>query len=160
MDFDQRSLGFDPLVVEAKATPEILEFFRKLEWDDRANLFVPGNCFELIDGERKILYAALDPRQRPPKDGKLNEWISVDDELPPEIPGEYLVAVRSGGPPYGEWEYNYDIGYWNEYWDRDGRHGFDWVSITCDWDGDVKITHWMPIPELPNEQQDPEEREG
>lgn len=79
-------------------------------------------------------------------------WISVEEHLPPEVPGNYLVRVRSGGPPYGDWEYNYDIAWWGEYWDLDGKHGFDWVSIICDWDGDVQITHWMRIPDLPEEE--------
>ena len=127
----------------------LFKLFAELDEKDAVELFMPGHRFVLENGENKIMYVALDPRQKPPEHGLFQHWISMDDQLPPEIPGEYLVRVRSGGPPYGDWEYNYDIGYWNEYWDKDGKHGFDFISIICDWDGDVKITHWMPIPEPP-----------
>ena len=79
----------------------------------------------------------------------IQQWISVEEQLPPPARcKQYLVYVRSGGGPYGDYEYNVDFAWWGEYWNRDG-HGYDWNCICCDWDGDVTITHWMPLPEPP-----------
>ena len=78
-------------------------------------------------------------------------WIPVAERLPPPARCEqYLVYVRSGGGPYGDYEYNIDFAWWGEHWDQNG-HGYDWNCICCDWDGDVTITHWMPLPEPPEE---------
>lgn len=125
-------------------------FFLKLRDEyESGRLFTPGNRFCFEAGDQKIMYVALDPRQKPPENGLFQPWISVEDQLPPPAHCEqYLVYVRSGGGPYGDYEYNVDFAWWGEYWNRDG-HGYDWNCICCDWDGDVTITHWMPLPEPP-----------
>ena len=138
------------ITLHVKSTQELLKAFKALEDHSKKDLFTPGNCFTLIDGDNRIQYVALDPQQRPPKNGLFQAWISVEDDLPPPDPcKEYLVRVRSGGPLYGGWDYDTDIAWWSEFWGRDGSHGHDWNSIMTDWDGDVQITHWMPIPEPP-----------
>ena len=81
------------------------------------------------------------------------KWISVEDRLPPPAKLEqYLIRVRSGGPIYGGWEYDTDLGWWGEYWGPNGSHGYDWHSILNDWDGEVTITHWMRIPDPPEQE--------
>lgn len=136
----------------AESTPELLKFFEAMAEDDKAMLFTPGHCFTLMNGDKRIQYVALDPRQKPPKHGLFQEWISVEDDLPPpDNFTEYLVRVRCGGPLYGGWEYDNDLAWWSEYWGKDGSHGYDWNSILTDWDGEVTITHWMPIPDPPEE---------
>ena len=129
-------------------------FYPKLQDEfESGRLFTPGNriCFEWKD--KKIMYVALDPQQAPPEDGIFRpQWISVKDRLPP--PDEckaYLVRVRSGGPAYGGWDYDCDIATWGHVWWGDGRETYDWTSIIMDWDGEVTITHWMPLPEDPEE---------
>ena len=128
------------------------KFFADLEAKDKENLFTPGHRFVLECGNDKIMYVALDPRQKPPENGIFQPWISVDDELPPPTRCEqYLVRVRSGGPPYGGWEYAVDFAWWGECW-QNGSYGYDWTTICNDWDGEVTITHWMKIPDPPEEE--------
>ena len=116
-------------------------------------LFTPGNriCFETAD--KKILYVALDPKQKPPEHGLFQEWISVEDRLPPQAKCEqYLVCVRSGGGVYGNYEYNIDFAWWGMIYDLNNREcGCGWETVLNDWDGDVQITHWMPMPDPPED---------
>lgn len=132
----------------------LTKLFAELDEKDAVELFKPGHRFVLEKGNDKIMYVALDPRQEPPKDGKFQpKWISVEDRLPtPEESGQCLVRVRSGGPIYGGWEYNIDFAWWDEYWTLDGDHGYTWTCIQNDWDGEVTITHWMPLPHQPEEE--------
>ena len=142
-----------------------MTFFQKPhDESELGRLFTPGNrlCFEC--GNKKIMYVALDPRQKPPEKGLFQPWISVEDALPPPARSrceQYLVYVRSGGGPYGDYEYNIDFAWWGEYWNKND-HGYDWTCICSDWDGDVTITHWMPLPEPPDfynntDEEEPEE---
>ena len=58
-----------------------------------------------------------------------NEWVSVEEKLP-EKDGSYLVHSGKSNTVYAA-----------HFWKRDGR-----------WSGKSKnlfITHWMPMPELP-----------
>lgn len=135
----------------AESTPELLKFFENLEAEDKASLFIPGNSFELIYEDKRIQYVALDPRQRPPKNGLFMPWIRVEDDLPPHELDEYLVKLRTGGPVYGGWEDNLDIATWGEVYYPDGTSDYDWTSIMMDWDGEVEVTHWMRIPKPPTE---------
>ena len=125
-------------------------FFPKMDEEySLERLFTPGNtfCFEALD--KKIMYVALDPRQKPPELGFFQPWISVEDRLPPPADcDKYLVYVRSGGGPYGDYEYNIDFAWWGKYY-QNGVSEYDWTCIGTDWDGDVQITHWMSIPEPP-----------
>ena len=72
----------------------------------------------------------------------MNEWISVKDSLP-EIDTPVLVAY---------------IGYNSHSLMRDGVAAIDLNGTWGWWDGDcaeetvcVEITHWMPLPEPPEE---------
>ena len=117
-------------------------------------LFTPGNRFCFEAGNKKIMYVALDPRQKPPENGLFTpQWISVEDALPPPAECQtYLVRVRSGGPDYGGWDYDYDIATWGYVkYLKTGLETYEWTSIVCDWDGEVSITHWMPLPDPPEE---------
>ena len=66
---------------------------------------------------------------------EFGKWISVEDKLPP--PGIRVLATTGGAvleayiKPFGKWYRNgVEMGFW---------HG--------------KITHWMPLPEPPEEEQ-------
>ena len=122
-----------------------------LDWDlDYIKCKVTDRHFKMTECWRAIRVPDC-PLAEPPS-WKVQQWISVEDELPPPDQfREYLVRVRSGGPLYGGWEYHTDLAWWSEYRASDGAHGYDWNSILTDWDGDVTITHWMPIPDLPEE---------
>lgn len=130
---------------------ELLNFFEKFDEEDKKKLFTPGNAFTLTDGDRMIQYVALDPLQRPPKNGLFMPWISVEDDLPPHELDEYLVKLRTGGPVYGGWEDYLDIATWGEVHYPDGTSDYDWTSIMMDWGGEVEVTHWMRIPKPPKE---------
>lgn len=84
---------------------------------------------------------------------KVPQWVRAEEQLPPpaEIQ-EYLVRVRSGGPDYGGYDYDYDFATWGEvYWCKDGSVTYEWTSIMNGRVGAVEITHWMPLPEPPKE---------
>lgn len=65
----------------------------------------------------------------------MNDWISTEKELPAESE-EVLLLCRSF----------YEIGYWwsiddDRYWSNQEGLMFPFTDVT----------HWMPLPELPNE---------
>ena len=87
-------------------------------------------------------------------DQKSGEWISVKDRLPEED-GDYLVCYEEG---YRE-DYGFDkigiapfevdcegFGIWQEYF-----HPVSLGSLGTEWI-DIPVTHWMPLPELPEEE--------
>ena len=67
-------------------------------------------------------------------------WISVEDRLP-EPENEVIVLAKD---KYIDIDQLTDDGEGNYYWWKTDR-----VVIWCE---DDKITHWMPIPELPKEE--------
>ena len=78
----------------------------------------------------------------------LTKWISVKDRLPEEG-DSYIVAgkMRLQGEP---WEYFTDVAashgcYIDGFWDTFN----DWVE-----GNETHITHWMPMPEPPKEEED------
>lgn len=75
------------------------------------------------------------------------EWISVEDGLPIKS-GEYFVYTTDENISTAEFDEdcgdNGEFGFWNEYY-QDGVYlDSEWVK--ADW-----ITHWMPLPEPPED---------
>jgi len=69
--------------------------------------------------------------------GGQGEWISVEDRLP-EDHGSYLTSTRSGAVTIKQWNNLPDIRKW-------GNYGTDMEYWTA------AITHWMPLPQPPEE---------
>ena len=71
-------------------------------------------------------------------------WISVEDKLP-KVNGTYIIYAPDGNSAYGEgiWYENivvlaeYAFGSW---WWRENSDDFDITDL---------VTHWMPLPESP-----------
>ena len=115
-------------------------FFPKLDEEYRLErLFTPGNtfCFEALD--KKIVYVALDPRQKPPEHGLFQQWISVEEQLPPECEEALLFYERNAWDEHNERYRKKDI---DVGWQCDGHWHVDGCS------GVVGIA-WMPLPEPP-----------
>ena len=98
-------------------------------------------CFRYGDCLERLVAAAADLIERLNAENaalreKVPQWISVADRLPIDRLKKYLVAFRDAGGPI------VDIA---RYFPSDG-----W---TCDnWDvPQALITHWMPLPEAPEE---------
>ena len=82
----------------------------------------------------------------------VQEWISVEDRLP-ENDGSYLVTMNSfGGRKYigvrwfakdGEAVNEYELAGQENVW---YYHDSEWGYISID-----SVTHWMPLPQLPKE---------
>lgn len=98
-----------------------------------------GNC-EYYDldvccqgGEKDILKDAADAIEE--LLAAVPKWVSVEDE-PPKEKGDYWCNVRS---------YNFDDTYYqHEVW-------FDGEFFVIDGAHTDRVTHWMPLPELPEE---------
>ena len=60
------------------------------------------------------------------------EWISVKDALPKD--NEYVLVYDSN----------------NGFYNIDCFYNGDWLEIHDYWTEDVKVTHWMPLPEPPD----------
>lgn len=71
----------------------------------------------------------------------MSEWISVNDFLPPFNTHVILFMPKIENMP------EVNIGYL----ERDGDFYFNETQENIDVDTLGLVTHWMPIPELPNE---------
>ncbi len=67
----------------------------------------------------------------------MSEWISVDDRLPEDFDPVLMFATKSRS-----W---YGVGFW-----CGGRVSFNGVSAHPS-AVDFGVTHWMPLPEPPND---------
>lgn len=89
----------------------------------------PDSIFML---DAKVLRAVAELLKAAP------EWISVKDRLPEEYKGKYLCYI----PGYGIGVASYfKYAVWNGRW---SLMGFS-----------VKVTHWMPLPQQPKEEDTP-----
>jgi len=94
----------------------------------------------------------------------LNEWISVKDRLPEDIidlgpTADDPNVVEYKISPDGINEYlvtdgeNYAVGYWRPDAKSWGSFNFGWIEKSSMEDnifGIGDVTHWMPLPKLPN----------
>lgn len=76
----------------------------------------------------------------------MSEWISVKDGLP-EVVDSYLVVVKEKYPHEEKWNVHVDVAashgnYIDDFWDTFN----DWKEGQ-----EVHVTHWMPLPEPPKE---------
>ena len=71
-----------------------------------------------------------------------NEWVSVEQAMPPEH--ETVLCIVSGKPkPNIMLEDAYQLGSWNK---ADGWIIDEWL----DWEGGANVTWWMKLPEPPD----------
>lgn len=73
----------------------------------------------------------------------MGEWISIKDEMPEPFL-EVLVCYRFKSDLDNE---DMALGHWNDLY-RDGKWYF---QADLSDEGDIQVTHWMPLPELPEE---------
>lgn len=66
----------------------------------------------------------------------MSEWISVKDRLPPKMNGDYLIT---NGEKVRVSEFIHWMG------EKDEQKSWTWI-LPVGW---KKITHWMPLPKLP-----------
>jgi hypothetical protein len=75
------------------------------------------------------------------------KWIPVTERLP-EKRGRYLVVTQIKYVWQSEYRYFTDIAEYDPY--GDGYIDGCW-DIPDDWDDDIHVSHWMPLPEPPKE---------
>lgn len=81
----------------------------------------------------------------------MSEWISVEERLP-TVYDDYLVAIKQKYPEEKDYEYNTDMALfvgWGGYIDDKWDTVHDWIEGQ-----ETHITHWMPLPEPPEEETD------
>ena len=76
----------------------------------------------------------------------MSEWISVKDRLPEYKTPYDVVLVCDANDVYGD--INYAIA-----WRNEPRKGGDIWCFSTDLWADQFVTHWMPLPELPEEEE-------
>ncbi len=96
----------------------------------------------------KYGYSLIDHVKNEPTVPTFGQWISVKDRLP-EIEGDYLVRVLDDSISH----YTFEVYGWYKgifiYW-TDGME----LPVGKNTHGEnipVKVTHWMPLPEPPEE---------
>jgi hypothetical protein len=65
-----------------------------------------------------------------------NEWVNVDDKLPPE--GKIALVVDD--------EFRYDVAFWGSL----DPNGVYWARNRFGQSLNMNITHWMPLPDPPH----------
>lgn len=78
--------------------------------------------------------------------GRMSEWIRVRDRLP-ENSGEYIVVACDEGCPYGEGIWYATVVVCAEY----AFNSWTWYEGSHEYSLDGIVTHWMPLPEPPEE---------
>ena len=74
-----------------------------------------------------------------------NEWVSVKERLPDKH-GEYIVCACDEGDPIDERIWGGTVVVCADYYDRT----FTWYEGNREYDISDIVTHWMPLPALPN----------
>ena len=74
------------------------------------------------------------------------QWVSVEDR-PPERNGEYIVTACDEGEPYDEKIWNDTVVVCAEYY----KGCWTWEENNSEYSLDGIVTHWMPLPELSEE---------
>ena len=72
------------------------------------------------------------------------QWISVEERLP-ERNGEYIVTACDEGEPYDEITWNDTVVVCAEYY----KGCWTWEENSTEYSLDGIVTHWMPLPEPP-----------
>ena len=113
-------------------------FIAGAEWAD-ANPCMPDKVVKILERSReeiKELLANWKGTLVAGDDISLSPWISVEERLP-EPEKEVIILAKN---KYIDIDHLTDDGEGGYYW---------WKSDEVIWCDDDKITHWMPIPELP-----------
>lgn len=99
-------------------------------------------AIEILDPEHREHYESIDPVNEACRMGmealERTRWIPCSERLPEER-GCYIVAVKhwyDGKPVMRE-------AFWN---------GADWLSCEKRVEITPRVTHWMPLPQLPKEE--------
>ena len=74
------------------------------------------------------------------------QWIRVEERLP-ERNGEYIVTACDEGEPYDEIIWNDTVVVCAEYY----KGCWTWEENSTEYSLDGIVTHWMPLPEPPEE---------
>lgn len=99
------------------------------------------DAYEQRDGKKE----AVDAWNRRADDG----WINVEDRLP-EAGKRVLILMDSGTVFCGEIKLRELLPEWWYYYDPQSED-MDMLSVVC-WSGRLNpVTHWMPLPEPPKE---------
>ena len=77
------------------------------------------------------------------------QWIRVEERLP-ERNGEYIVTACDEGEPYDEIIWNDTVVVCAEYY----KGCWTWEDNSTEYSLDGIVTHWMPLPEPPEEVRD------
>jgi hypothetical protein len=90
----------------------------------------------------------------------MSEWISVNDRLPEFIEGKdysvnvLCVALGYQSKPYISIFNRCIVDYTEEghkwAWGKLSQSFGDLREADCEFDDDYEVTHWIPLPELPN----------
>lgn len=86
------------------------------------------------------------------KDEPVQKWISVTERLP-EVGGSYIVVVKYKYDHEKEYDYDVDVATYYPYDNPDAYIDNRWDTY-IDWNEGqqyIHITHWMPLPALPEE---------
>jgi hypothetical protein len=121
----------------------LIEKIREINPVDYGNIF----SYEAHGAAQDVLY---DIKQivcnAPTVEPMRGEWISVDDRLPEDI-STYLIVIKEKDIFNDRWNYEVDVAY------SQGSYIDNFWDTFNDWcEGqEVHVTHWMPLPEPPQE---------
>lgn len=94
-----------------------------------------------LNGVESVLeWAQTLPTLTPP-----NEWISVEEKLPESIVNKVLVYCENGYIGYGHYEKYQGEETWYNLESGEPFSSWNWQNCSP-----YKVTHWMPLPEAPD----------
>ena len=91
--------------------------------------------------------AAYEDTGLTPEEVQVMRWIPVEERLP-VAQGEYIVTACDEGCPYGEGIWYSTVVVVADYY----KGCWAWDDYRCEYDISDIVTHWMPLPSAPKEE--------
>lgn len=130
-------------LIDADALIAKLTDFKECDWNNKLCVMLPNAvdyCIEFIDEQPT-----------------LDRWIPVTERMPEDCDNRYYMCILENHeddlPTFCQYDETFGFGSWIAIHDIGGYGSVDFVFKTTVEEGLGKVIAWMPLPELPKEEE-------